>query len=228
MIGVATLVSAVACIVASTFATPGAPGLAVVIFKPLTTALVIVAAARNVNGTSGRWIVGGLGASLVGDVLLLWPAQFFVFGLAAFLVAHLAYGTALWRLRQSATGPARLFLPTIAVAVVGALVLVGLWSGIPSALRFPVVLYFVALGSMATLATALASQQRGARARWCWVGGWFFVISDGLLAQNMFGEPLPTMLRPVAILGTYWLAQWGIAAGFVRAESPIGLGISRA
>ena len=38
-----------------------------------------------------RWISLGLIFSLVGDVLLAWPGDLFIFGLGAFLFAHLAY-----------------------------------------------------------------------------------------------------------------------------------------
>lgn len=38
-----------------------------------------------------RWISLGLILSVLGDVLLAWPGDLFVFGLGAFLVAHLAY-----------------------------------------------------------------------------------------------------------------------------------------
>ena len=38
-----------------------------------------------------RWISIGLGFSLLGDILLAWPQDLFVFGLGAFLFAHLAY-----------------------------------------------------------------------------------------------------------------------------------------
>ncbi len=38
-----------------------------------------------------RWIIIGLLFSVLGDVLLAWPTDLFVFGLGAFLVAHLAY-----------------------------------------------------------------------------------------------------------------------------------------
>src|SRR3546814_14948227 len=37
-----------------------------------------------------RWISLGLIFSVVGDVLLAWPGDLFVFGLGAFLLAHLA------------------------------------------------------------------------------------------------------------------------------------------
>ena len=42
-------------------------------------------------GAYRRWIAIGLGLSLLGDLLLEWPADLFVFGLSAFLLAHLAY-----------------------------------------------------------------------------------------------------------------------------------------
>ena len=43
------------------------------------------------NGLYRRWLTIGLLCSLAGDILLDWPADLFVFGLGAFLLAHLAY-----------------------------------------------------------------------------------------------------------------------------------------
>lgn len=238
-LGLATLCAAAATIVVSTVAASTLT-IAIIVLKPLTTVLVILHAARRSRGPAGRRVIFGLGASLLGDALLIWPDRFFVHGLGAFLIAHLAYISAL-RSLLATVEPAALagvcgreralirLAPFVAVTAVGVVVLGGLWSGIPGSLRPPVVVYFAAIGMMAALATRLAlalqalrpGQAEDGRAQlapWCWVGGWCFVLSDGLIAQNMFGEPLDTQIRPVAVLGTYWLAQWGIATGFVGAE----------
>ncbi len=62
--------------------------------KPLATVLILwLALGAAAPGSSRyRWLVGaGLAASLAGDVFLMLPGDWFVFGLASFLLAHLCY-----------------------------------------------------------------------------------------------------------------------------------------
>ena len=61
-------------------------------------------------GAGGRWVVVGLVLSMVGDLCLLSRARhFFLGGLVAFLLAHVAYVAAFWSIGLSA----------VAVGVVG-------------------------------------------------------------------------------------------------------------
>src|SRR5205085_1982008 len=65
----------------------------VYIFKPLTMVLIIVPVFIYTKGTDKiyrRLILAGLFFSLVGDIFLI-NSQYFVFGLASFLLAHLCY-----------------------------------------------------------------------------------------------------------------------------------------
>jgi uncharacterized membrane protein YhhN len=184
-------------------------------FKPLATLCVIgwAALGRSNDGLVKRWIVIGLVFSLAGDVALLWPVQGFLAGLVAFLLGHLSYLVALTRrVRFLASRPA------FGVwALVAASVLVGLWAGVPAALRAPVLIYVGALAAMAAQATSvwLARREAADAARWCAVaiGGALFVLSDAILAADKFvgGVPLPTLWN----LSLYWLAQWLIARAAV-------------
>lgn len=181
------------------------------IAKPLTTVLLIVHAARRGadEPRARRWILAGLALSLVGDVALLWPKEGFLPGLIAFLLAHLAYIVAFHgRVRFAAR-----WQPFAAYALIAALVLTLLWPGVPAALRLPVLLYVVCLGSMAAQSAVVWRAARGTAAeplaRVGAIGGALFMLSDALLATNKFAGPLP--LASLWVLASYWAAQWCIA-----------------
>jgi uncharacterized membrane protein YhhN len=61
--------------------------------KPAVTTLILAAALalEPSDGTMRAWFAVGFALCLLGDVLLMLPASPFVAGLAAFLVAHLAF-----------------------------------------------------------------------------------------------------------------------------------------
>ncbi len=183
------------------------------VFKPLTTLLIIAYAwpRGRAQPAARRWVLAGLWLSLAGDVALLWPARGFLPGLVAFLLAHLAYLRAFTR---DGVGLAARRLPFVFYGVLAALVLWGLWPGVPGALRLPVLAYVVCLASMAAQAAVVARCARGtprqAAGRWLALGGALFLCSDALLAANRFAAPLP--LSGLWILLSYWLAQWCIAS----------------
>ena len=90
-----------------------------------------------------RWISLGLIFSLLGDVLLAWPGDLFVFGLGAFLVAHLAY------LKAYLSDCRRLALLPLVIALgVGALLLGILILNGLGPLLVPVIVYAMAISAM--------------------------------------------------------------------------------
>jgi uncharacterized membrane protein YhhN len=182
-----------------------------VVFKPLTTALIIVHAwpRGRLQPSVRRWILGGLVLSWIGDVALLWPQQGFLPGLVAFLLAHLAYIVAFTREHRFLAQPAAL---TVYALVAGA-VLALLWPSIPAGLRIPVACYVLALTAMSAQTavvglTAPTDSER--RSRLLMLGGALFMASDALLATNKFALALPA--ANLWILTTYWAAQWCIAS----------------
>jgi uncharacterized membrane protein YhhN len=75
----------------------------------------------------------------------------------------------------------------------------------------PVVLYVLALASMAAQAAVLwRAAPADAAARRLALGGALFLASDALLATNRFAGPLP--LASLWVLATYWSAQVCIAS----------------
>ena len=179
-----------------------------VIAKPLVTlALLVAAIASPVEGpvaaAARPWLVLGLAASLAGDALLLPPGRF-TLGLAAFLVAHLAY------LGGFLTGGVT--VPWLVAGCVAAALLAGTVGTVlvrlarRVGLAVPVALYLVAICAMAAVATGTCESVAIA-------GAWLFVASDALLGWGRFREPQAGVTRGggrvlnVAVMVTYHAAQ---------------------
>lgn len=150
-----------------------------------------------------RWLlVVALAASLAGDWLLLPPGQF-VGGLAAFLVAHLAY-LGLFLLAGPRPEPAT--AGALAMAVVFVTVGRRIVAGAAGAdLAGPVAAYLAAIGAMAVAATATGVPLAAA-------GAWLFVVSDAVLGWDRFVAAAPpsrraAAIRRLAIIVPYHLAQ---------------------
>jgi len=157
-------------------------------------------------GEYRRWISLGLIFSLVGDVLLAWPGDLFVFGLGAFLLAHLAYLKAyLSDCRQLALLPLALALG-IGAVLLGILVSSGLGP-----LLIPVIVYGLAISAMLWRALAQLGSTVPKRSAWLAAAGALaFVFSDSLIGIDRF--VVPFRAAPYLIIISYWLGQWGITA----------------
>lgn len=175
--------------------------------KPLTT-LAIVALAWRLPASEPRYrgaVIAGLLLSTAGDVFLMLPGDWFVFGLGSFLMAHLAY---LYALRLRGRWMARIW-PFVLYALVAGSVLAWLWPYLPAPLRVPVVAYVAVLAAMAAQAAAVWAVRRSAGTAAAALGGAFFVLSDASLAIDRFAQPFAA--APALVLATYWIAQTGIA-----------------
>ncbi|VVO72400.1 hypothetical protein PS903_01345 [Pseudomonas fluorescens] len=157
-------------------------------------------------GEYRRWISLGLMCSLLGDVLLAWPGDLFVFGLGAFLLAHLAYLKAyLSDCRRLAVVPLILAL-VVGAALLGVLIAHGL-----GALLIPVIVYGLAITAMLWRALArLGSDVPQRSALLAAAGAVAFVFSDSVIGIDRFVAPFHA--APYVIILSYWLGQWGITA----------------
>lgn len=175
--------------------------------KPLTTLLITAMAWRlpSIDPAYKRAIIGGLLLSTLGDVFLMLPGDWFMFGLGSFLLAHLAY---LWALTRRERLAAKLW-PFALYALVAGSMLVYLWPSLPTALRLPVLAYVIVLAGMAAQAAVVWSVRRNPATCAAAVGGAFFVASDATLAIDRFAQPFAA--APALVLATYWIAQTGIA-----------------
>jgi alkenylglycerophosphocholine/alkenylglycerophosphoethanolamine hydrolase len=177
-------------------------------FKPLPVlglALWVLGAPKSAYRNR---LAAGLAVSLVGDVLIEGS---FVVGLAAFLLAHIAYVAAFL---ADTTRPR--LLRALPIAAYGAVMTAFLWPGLGD-LRPAVVAYVVAICTMVWRAAARVGHAGAPRAgEWAaLVGAVFFALSDTLIALDRFHAPVP--YARVAIILLYWAGQAGLA-GSARAR----------
>ncbi|KAF0864995.1 lysoplasmalogenase [Pseudomonas sp. LD120] len=158
------------------------------------------------SGDYRRWIILGLLFSLLGDVLLAWPSDLFVFGLGAFLVAHLAY---LKAYLSDCRRPA--LLPMAVALAIGAGLLSILIAHGLGPLLIPVIVYALTISAMLWRAWArLGSEVPKRSALLAALGALSFAFSDSLIGISRFVVSFDA--APYLIIIFYWLGQWGIAA----------------
>lgn len=180
--------------------------LGIYVCKPATLAFLIAVAVAvdPVHGAMRTWFVIALMLSLLGDIFLMLPQDRFVFGLASFLLGHIAYTVGL---NLHTDG---LWLLAIPVVVIAALLAVRLVRGIRAsgqdALLGPVLAYVVVIAAMG--ASAVASGNAVAA-----VGALLFMASDSLIGETRFVQP--RAWAGVAIMVTYHLGQAGLVLSLV-------------
>lgn len=159
-----------------------------------------------------KWpVMGALLFSTIGDILLM-RAELFLFGLAAFLLAHLIYIYTYRQISKGQSGFLNKYPWLLIVFTLYPVVLVSwLWPDIPAAMRIPVVIYALVIASMAAMALQLRGILSETGSRWLMMGAILFVLSDSLIAVNKFGHPFPD--ARVAIMGTYIMGQYAIVRG---------------
>lgn len=173
--------------------------------KPLIVVSCLAIVAGGTASPTRGWILAGLGLSLGGDVALMLPGDYFVTGLALFLVAHLCYIRAFtlngWRVSP---------LPSLLVG--GYLMLmVAMLLPVLGPMRVPVALYATVISIMAWQALEQRAALETRATALVAFGAVMFVASDTALAINRFLAPLA--MERLLIMGTYALAQWGISLG---------------
>jgi uncharacterized membrane protein YhhN len=131
--------------------------------------------------TYGRLVMVALLLSWVGDALLLSSAQrVFMGGLAAFLLAHVAYTVAFW----TTGAPALVVLAALAgFGAAGVVTLRWLWPNLSAGDRPPVVAYVLVIVVMCASATG-SSRALGSLVPV--VGAACFMASDVAVARDQF------------------------------------------
>jgi uncharacterized membrane protein YhhN len=177
------------------------------IAKPVASTTFLVAAVHwgALETAYGRLVLAALALSWLGDVLLIPKARaYFAAGLAAFLLAHLAFAAAFVH-RGLDSGA--VVTATAVMAVGAALILRWLWTHLGGALRIAVVLYVLAIGAMAVTAFGATAAGGGPALL---VGAVAFVVSDLAVARNRFVAP--GLINRVWGLPLYYLAQFLLAS----------------
>jgi uncharacterized membrane protein YhhN len=190
------------------------------IWKPISTILVILVCALSLTRSADTYdttytvlILIGLALSLLGDLLLI-PVdnpKAFLFGLVAFLSAHLIYISAFIYLQLSLdlgrNGLAEA-VSAAGLALVGGAVYNSLRPGLGD-MRLPVIGYILVISAMVHRALAIAWVHPGPGTQPLLItaGALLFYLSDAILAINKFrlGGRMP--YYKVWNLSTYYTGQ---------------------
>jgi uncharacterized membrane protein YhhN len=171
------------------------------------------------GGLKGPLLWFGLGAllSLIGDVLLIEPEKRFIFGLAAFLLAHVAY---VLGFNLPPAPPSAL---TFGIAILIGIIVFPLVRKILTSLRkngkpslvLPVQIYslIIALMLLSATLTLFRTDWLTMPAVLVAAGATFFVASDIVLAWHLFVNPVKH--GRLINIGLYHLGQMALIAGVV-------------
>lgn len=184
------------------FIIPDEPFIFTLFFKLIPMVMIIMYAFHKVSGkkSTAQWlIIGGLIFSIIGDATLHW----FVIGLTAFLIGHLFYSAGFLIRWKFSWIRIAMIVPIAAFAfLVGRELVDALHGGESEGLVLPVIVYILVIAFMAWAAVMTGNL-------WAIFGGILFVVSDSILAWNMFVSPVAN--SGILVMATYYGAQFFIA-----------------
>ena len=179
----------------------GMAGIGRTVLKAIPVCTLMVLVLRDMRGFARICLTGALLGSVCGDILLDLPyANLFIFGLVAFLVAHLFYTVLFFRYAKSPDGFGKVMMAGL---VLFAGVMVWIFRGIAPALYGPVVLYIVVIITMSIGALLVPAENR-----LLFWGALLFIASDVVLALNKFLVAVP--YGRVINISLYFIAQFMI------------------
>src|SRR5688572_6769143 len=162
-----------------------------------------------------KWIILALVFSWFGDVLLMFESAntiFFIFGLIAFLIAHIFYIL----LYENIIGLENikknywLFIPVLVYYVL----LIYILSPHLENMTWPVRIYGVVISYMLVQALQVGRINNRTPAMIMILGAVLFIVSDSILAMNKFYQSFEQ--AGIAIMLSYGIAQLLITLGAVR------------
>lgn len=176
-------------------------GMAYVILKPLTTISILSLLFFIPKGLSTNFtkiILVALAFCLLGDILLL-DSGYFVFGLVAFLLAHILFIVAFIKHK----GFWFHWASFIVLFLIGGAIFFWLKPDLGD-FMVPVLFYVLVITTMAWQGIGLYLRDKTKAYAWIALAVLFFMLSDTLLAINKFKAPFDN--ASVLILVTYWLS----------------------
>ena len=176
-------------------------GIGRTVLKAIPVSTLMVWVLRDMRGFVRICLTGALLGSVCGDILLDLPyANVFIFGLVAFLVAHLFYTVLFFRYAKSPDGIGKVVMAGL---VLFAGLMIWIFRGIVPSLYGPVVLYILVIVTMSIGALLVPAKNR-----LLFWGALMFIASDVVLALNKFLMAIP--YGRVINISLYFIAQFMI------------------
>ncbi|MBS4066240.1 MAG: lysoplasmalogenase [Chitinophagaceae bacterium] len=160
-----------------------------------------------------QWMLGGLLLSWAGDVLLQMKGMF-IPGLISFLLAHICYISYFIQINKREKGLLQQ-QPLIGIPVL-IYIVIFLWLLYPflDALKIPVTVYGITIGTMLLLSINTKGKVNHMASALFFNGALQFVISDSILAVNLFAYN--SMVLGLCVMTTYASAQYLLVRGSMR------------
>ncbi|CAM1366639.1 lysoplasmalogenase [Tenacibaculum xiamenense] len=181
-----------------------------IIFKPLLMTTLVVVYLIGVEKPN-FWFVSGLFFSFWGDVFLLDKENYFVFGLASFLMAHVIYIKITISFLEK-----HLTFKIITSAIPFVLLFIGIlyitYDNLGS-LLIPVIVYGVTIATFGAVTLLNFRQEKSTENLWLLLGALLFIASDSLIALNNFY--VAKHLFSILIIVLYIIAQYFICRAMI-------------
>lgn len=202
-------------ILAGHFGADGIQAAAKAILVPILS-LAIVFGESHENRVRSAAVIA-LGFSWVGDILLIFAhgsPRFFLAGLGAFLLAHIAFAICFILIRRGYGISGR--PPFLAIAATGAYAtgMFALIAPYAAAMAAPVAAYAVVIGCMLIAAISASDRRAAPGGMICVAGAICFLVSDSILGINRFAIPIP--YAHALVMLTYGAAQVLLVEGIAR------------
>ncbi len=164
------------------------------------------------------WFGLGILFSLVGDVLLMLSLdRMFIFGLIAFLFAHVAYLVGFQNELTTVTAWSFLLMVILAVSAVRVMrrIVSAIRAKGQARLANPVIIYSTVITVMlyAAMTTLSNPEWKASAALFVSLGAFLFYISDLILAWNKFVSPIQN--GRILNIAAYHLGQIGLIVGVI-------------
>ncbi len=185
--------------------------------KPALLLPLIVASFISNNFQNKSILVIALVFSWVGDTLLLFvfkDAIFFIFGLVAFLTAHIFYIVLFAKELKKANGKIEWRKPGLLIIVIYLVILLLILIPHLGSLTIPVIVYAIIISAMLYIAYLLSFHWHKPASLLLLTGAISFILSDSILAFNKFYQPVP--LSGLLIMATYLYAQWALVRSCIK------------
>lgn len=196
--------------------------------KPLlmiTLGIFYITSRENQSNPLSNLVIGALICSWIGDVLLMLQGKIegiFIYGLIAFLMAHIFYVFAYQQARYSTPGKLnRSFVRTRIVFLIfigGALIYL-LYPGLGTML-IPVIIYTIVIIAMGISALLRRGWTTDKSFILVYSGALLFIMSDAMIGINHFMNPI--IQARLLIMATYIAAQFMIVKGILLHENARG------
>ncbi len=183
--------------------------------KPLLIPFLISIVAISDKFPTQKILLLALFFSWIGDVLLLFSEKhslFFIFGLVAFLIAHLVYIFLFQKQTKINNNKIYLrFIPIVLIYLLG--ILSSLWSSLQD-MKIPVAIYALVISTMLLTSIKAYFEWKKPANLLVLIGAVLFVVSDSILAINKFYTPIP--ISSLLIMSTYLGAQFCISKAILK------------